>query len=360
MFRHQYTLLHLISKHAVSVIILFIGSILGYEVVHFYTMLYGLHPWLGYLFGVIVLWVIGVAVFKIIRIWRAFPRYPEPPRPTRFRPQASPAYLRAYGVYLRKYSMLLAENRHLSPERREALKADWEGKGRRVTWELIHTREREKIQPAIEELDRQAEVLIRNTVRDTMAAVILSPFRAVDSFFIMYRNSVLFGQLVQLYYHRPTFKQTGRVLLDVLKVVAAVNVLSFTERFTERLMSQMPILDRTTDDLLQGLGAGLLTTAIGRATQQRCHTIGPWEAQEEVQRYRTVTKTFVKYVRGIFHEDVIPGLSRTWLKSWHRMKDLFTRKETVSPTLWEPPKSDKYPLPLKRAWFRNLRMGKWS
>jgi len=83
-------------------------------------------------------------------------------------------------------------------------------------------------------------------------------------------------------------------------MVATVNILSYTERFTQKLMSSVPILDKTTDDITQGTNAGILITAVGKATIQRCRAYQGWNIDEQVENFRKISREFLLYVKDIY------------------------------------------------------------
>ena len=132
---------------------------------------------------------------------------------------------------------------------------------------------------------------------------------------------------MKLYSQRPSIKETYNVCRDVLKMVATVNILSYTERFTQKLMSSVPILDKTTDDIIQGTNAGILITAVGKATIQRCRAYQGWNIDEQVENFRKTSREFLLYVKDIISLDVVPTLSKPWKRAWEYMKDLLANDE---------------------------------
>ncbi len=115
---------------------------------------------------------------------------------------------------------------------------------------------------------------------------------------------------MKLYSQRPSIKETYNVFRDVLKRVATVNILSYTERFTQKLMSSVPILDKTTDDIIQGTNAGILITAVGKATIQRCRVYQGWNIDEQVENFRKTSREFLLYVKDIISLDDVKLLEK--------------------------------------------------
>jgi hypothetical protein len=316
----------------------FFGALLGLvllaEAARGYRALQALHPLLGYLFLLLLLGLTGWCGWMVTGVMRRFPRVPVPPDPEALGGPESPRYRRARLEYDYRLFRVLQQNPNLSDYRLDMLRstlADRPGKGRFrkpvPPAEYLRFLDVLILEPALKELDQRAEELIRRAVRDTMVTVLLSPWRTADLVFVLYHNLSLFLALVRCYYVRPGLLSTIRILFDVLQVVAAVNLLNFMDRFTERLMARVPLLDRATDDLVQGFGAGLLTAAVGKTTMRRCRLVTPWNREQERSHCRTTAKAFLGYVREIFHQEILPGLSRPWVRGWHKVKGIFGKAE---------------------------------
>jgi uncharacterized membrane protein YcjF (UPF0283 family) len=174
---------------------------------------------------------------------------------------------------------------------------------------------------SLNELDDQAEVIVRKTVRDTMVSVTLSPYRSVDGIFVIYRNIVMFNQLMRLYNQRPAISDVVSYFKDVIKLVVGVNVLGYSEKLMEQLLKNVPLLNRTSDDIIQGIGAGILTTSVGKATIQRCRCIDNWDKDEEKEIFNSTVKAFYGYVKEILSNDVMPNIRKPFSKTWEKIKD---------------------------------------
>ncbi|MBC8213781.1 MAG: DUF697 domain-containing protein [Candidatus Marinimicrobia bacterium] len=310
------------------------------ELLQAFQVLSSLHPTVGWIFiGVIfcgVLWFI----YRFRSAIRAFPRAITPPNPEEYNNSTMDKYNKAYIVYLRKYCNELLTNPELDDDNRNQLQNSIKSAPHPLTKDWLEV---ECISPMLLELNKKAEIIVRNTVRDTMTAVILSPFRSLDSFVVISRNAQMFMNLVRLYNHHPGIFQIGRYAKDVLIIVTSVNILNYTERLTENFMRNIPILNRTTDDVIQGVGAGILTTAVGRAAINRCRAYGVWDQESEKINFVKASLGFGKHVRGIFADDVLPSLGNLWTEAWKKVKYAYdkTIDKTQATTDFSKEKSNR-------------------
>ena len=136
----------------------------------------------------------------------------------------------------------------------------------------------------------------------------------------------MFNQILRIYKQRPAITEFIQTMKDVLKIVVGVNILNYTQKFTEKLMSKIPLLDRATDDILQGIGAGILTTSVGKATIRRGRCYKQWDPEKELENFGKSVSAFLSYVRGIITKDVLPRFTRPFEKNWNKIKSFFTKK----------------------------------
>lgn len=335
MFAEQVQLIWKVAKRALIALGLILLFVVLIEIIQAYQILSTITPLLGWAFLLVVTGLIVWGARSIYRPFKIFPRAPRPPSPEQYIGDHFEDYHKAYIVYLSEFAGRLSENKNLSSEQQTRLARSMNGEAAftpaassQDLEKRIAAIDEQLITPALTELDEKAETIVRNCVRDTASAVILSPFRAADAFFVLYRNGAMFLRLVKLYNQRPDLFETRRIFFDVMKVVAAVNILSFTEHFTERLMAGIPLLERHTDDIIQGIGAGILTTAVGKATIQRCRAYSGWDFDEEISSYRKMTGEFLGYVKGILAKDVLPPLSKPWKKGWGYVTSVFAKRRS--------------------------------
>jgi len=311
------------------------------EILRAYQTLSSFSPFLGFLFIGGIMGLFGWLGYKVYSVFRAFPKAITYPNPSLFNGSHSQEYLKAKKNYLKKYITELTQNPNLESSIKAELKKSYQFIPNESLDAQCQWLENHGIKPALKHLGEKADLIVRDTVRDTMVAVIMSPFRSFDSFLVIYRNAYMFMALVKLYRHHPGVMQFYKYTKDVLMIVASVNILHFTERLTENIMRNIPVLNRTTDDVLQGMGAGLLTTAVGKATILRCMAYGPWDKNIEKGHYLEASKDFVGHVRGIFIEDVLPSLGSLWADAWKKVKTAFDATINKSPDITNPDENNR-------------------
>jgi hypothetical protein len=334
MFTDQLTLLWKIIKRGFYILGGLLLFIVVIEVIRALQTLASVHPLLAWVAGIVGIGSIVWGVLKLLRLLNEFPSALTSPNPDTLGGKESRTYLKAHLYYLQSVIEGLSKNKHLPIESRNGLSGvlsdsksfSTSGNTDQLNRRIV-TLDEDVISPALQQLDKQAEKKVQDTVRDTMVGVMLLPFKAADIYLVIYRNGVMFFELVSLYRQRPSIKETYNVFRDVLKMVATVNILSYTERFTQKLMASVPILDKTTDDIIQGTGAGILTTAVGKATIQRCRAYQGWNVDAEIESYRKTSLDFLGYVKDILGDDVVPPLSKQWKQAWGYMKGMFVKDE---------------------------------
>ena len=304
MFTNQLTLLWKIIKRGFYILGGLLLFIVVIEVIRALQTLAAVHTLLAWVAGILGIGSIIWGVWKLLNLLKEFPSALTSPNPDTLGGKESRTYLKAHLYYLQSVIEGLSKNKHLPIESRNGLYGvlsdsksfSTSGNADQVKRRIV-TLDEDVIFPALKQLDDQAEKKVQDTVRDTMVGVMLLPFKAADIYLVIYRNGVMFFELVKLYSQRPSIKETYNVFRDVLKMVATVNILSYTERFTQKLMASVPILDKTTDDIIQGTGAGLLTTAVGKATIQRCRAYQGWNTESEIESFRKTSLDFLGYVK---------------------------------------------------------------
>ena len=334
MFNDQLRILAKILKRVAYFTVSIFIFILIIEIIRMIQTLISIHPILAWSVGIIISLSILWGIWKIYRLMRSFPTSPKPPKLSKFEGKHSSAYKKEYIEYLIKIAKSLVNNNNINKSIISVLKTRLNDEKYSLIQnspdalgDLIESIEADLIKPALSELDELAEIAVKNTVRDTMIGVMLLPFKAADIYLVVYRNGMMFFELIKIYNVRPTIGHTYEIFKDVVKMVATVNILSYTERFTQRLMANLPILDKTADDIIQGTGAGVMTTAVGKATIQRCRTFTYWNIEEQLPAYKKVTRDFFVYVKFILSDDVLPLLSTPWKQSWGYIKGLFIKSD---------------------------------
>ncbi len=285
------------------------------EVLQAYQVLRGVHPFFGYLFVCVVLIGLGwITAYYIISMLRR-PTVLIPP-PKRDMQTASSREVRKYAKYLSGVMDRLSNNdlvpegerQQLEEKARMLLSEAKSTSDARLLIPVLTDHETEIILPVVKLLDEEAERKVRACVRDTMVAVAVSPWRSTDLMVVIYRNYKMVLDLTRIYNSRPHLKEQVSVFGDVLKIVATVQFLNLGSKFVENLASCIPVVGRFTDDIAQGVGAGLITSLAGHTTMGRCRSFTGWSEDEATSDMAAKLKSFIKDLRGIVRDSVIPAL----------------------------------------------------
>jgi hypothetical protein len=285
------------------------------ECVQAFQILSTVHPLLGWLFLVVLLGAVGwaVAYYTVAMMRRPTVLLPPPRRDLN---TATGRDVRRYARYLVAVMSRLAENPWVAEEARTALRreaAALKGRigGKSATMALV-TVVGEAIDnvivPAVEPLDQVAAQRVRSCVRDTMLGVTVSPWRSMDLFVVLYRNGRMVLEVSSIYNGRPGLREQLRIFSDVLKIAATVQFLNIGSKLIENLTSWIPVLGRFTDDIAQGIGAGLFTSVTGYATIDRCRAFRGWDEAEARSGMAAKLKQFMVDLKGIVSDSVLPAL----------------------------------------------------
>jgi uncharacterized membrane protein YcjF (UPF0283 family) len=251
-------------------------------------------------------------------IWRGMGRYPRALRPPPLPPldEATHQELKRYARYLIAYMRRLSRNRNLSEEEAARLLDEIDSMHGLLNHHplnedlirIIEKTDTEVLPPVLKSLKNRAEKEIRRSVRDVMLGVTLSPYHSVDILIVLYRNFAMIFRVMAVYETRPAPRAQLRILRDVLRVIATVNLLYVGRNLIENLFSFIPWVGRVADDIGQGLGAGLFTSAAGHAVIDRCSTYHEWEKDAAVESLAAQTRDFLRDVKNIFTKDVLPDI----------------------------------------------------
>ena len=299
---------------------LIVGVLLSFfaavEVLRAFQTLHGLHPAAGYAFlgliALLVAWVLWRVIWAI-----AAHRPPLTPPAIRDRENASMQELERYNRYLARYIRRLTGNEAIPEEVRNSAAADLAalhgkltgGSDRDVLLETARKSETEIVEPLLKPLDAQADKHVRACVRDVTIGVALSPYRSADLLIVLYKNLVTLRRIIIVYNSRPTLREQFRVFRDILSVVATVNFLNLFGKMLDSL-SGVPVLGRYADNLAQGAGAGLMTSAAGHAAIDRCRAFRGWDKEQAKESLTGNLSGFLTDVKDIILKDVIPALGK--------------------------------------------------
>lgn len=293
--------------------VIVIGVLLSFfavlEVLRAYQTLYNFHPVAAWIFLGIVL---GLLIWLFAYVWinlAAFPRPLNPPRIADVE-NATEHQLKKYLRYLGRFMRRLSVNGFLSDSQRtlmlevvgrlEApLPSDRDG-----CLALIHSLENDRIRPALRTLDDLASRQVRDSMRDIMLFVALSPYKSADLLIVLYRNLMMIVRVVRVYRVRPALSEQLGIFTDVINVIATVNYINMGKNLIEGIGSRVPGVGRFVDDIAQGIGAGFMTTIAGHAAMDRCRAFRGWNAVEAKRNMLSQVGDFYTDVKDIFFKDV--------------------------------------------------------
>jgi len=294
---------------------IFLSFIALTEILHLYSILYGISPYLGLAFLCITVAILLLGLLYIFIYIRKKPKVLTPPQIEDFS-SASQVEWEAYFIYLTKYQERLLKNPSLSTgeidtafKKIKELEAFYRSDNQQDKQQQhIFNTEKEVIEPLLAKLDEKAEKEVRKCVRDIMIGVTLSPYRTADLFIVIYRNCIMMLRIMKIYQSRPVLAEQLLIFRDVLKVVATVNYMNFGEKLMEQFLSCVPYIGRSVDDFAQGIGAGLLTSTAGHGTIQRCRAYKRWDHDAATHTLSTRVKSLFFDVKNIFKRDVLPRM----------------------------------------------------
>jgi len=283
------------------------------EILRAYQILRGMHPIAGYVFLAVVL---GLLLWCIIYVWGNMAVFPKPLKPPRIDDvqTATDRQLKRYIQYLKRFLRRLSTNPNLSEDDRTRLTngvsrlESNDPCGRTEMLNLIASVEDDTIRPVLKTLDAAAAKQVRDSMRDIMVGVTLSPYKSADLMIVLYRNLVMVVRIVRVYRVRPALSEQLRIFSDIINVIATVNYINMGKNLIEGLASRVPGIGRFVDDIAQGIGAGFMTTITGHAAMDRCRAFRGWNETEAKRHLLSHVGDFYNDVKDMFFKDVWSGL----------------------------------------------------
>lgn len=296
---------------AAGLLLAFFAAVEIFRVLVFF---YRLHPAAGMAFLAVSVLLLFVVVFRVGWALRRIPRVLEAPDVPEPLEDASTAEVRRYARYLARYIHRLRHNPGVSGTLKKETAADrhaFEDLARRNTSKdqllpAVRRMETNVVAPMLAALREQAEKEVRGSVRDVMLGVTLSPYHSLDLLIVLYRNIGMILRVTRLYASRPLPREQWKIVWDVAKVLATVNFFHMGRKLFDGLFANLPLIGRAADDIGQGLGAGLFTSAAGHAAMLRCEAYRGWEKREAAETLLSRTGRFFADVRDLFLKDVLP------------------------------------------------------
>ena len=297
--------------------VIVIGVLLSFfavlELIRAYQTLYAFHPVAGYIFAAVI---VGLLIWLVIYVWGNMAVFPKPLNPPKIDDcaAASDRQLKKYLRYLRRFLLRLMGNHNLTDEDRSQIAAALSQLESQTTFDrpaclsLIESIETNHIKPALKTLDVQASKQVRDSMRDIMVGVTLSPYKSADLLIVLYRNLVMVVRIVKVYRVRPALSEQLRIFSDIINVIATVNYINMGKNLIEGLASRVPGIGRFMDDIAQGIGAGFMTTITGHAAMDRCRSFRGWNEADAKRHLLSHVGDFYNDVKDIFFKDVWGGI----------------------------------------------------
>lgn len=294
-----------------------IGVLLSFfavlEILRAYQTLYNFHPVAGYIFAAIV---VGLLLWLVFYVWSnlaVFPRALTPPQIDDVK-NATDRQLKKYIRYLKNFLRRLAANPNLSDDEITQISnalsklQEQTSTNRTECVNLITAIEQNHIAPVLKTLDAAASKQVRDSMRDIMVGVTLSPYKSADLLIVLYRNLVMVIRVVRVYRVRPALSEQLRIFSDIINVIATVNYINMGKNLIEGLGSKVPGIGRFVDDIAQGIGAGFMTTIAGHAAMDRCRAFRGWDEAEAKKHLLSHIGDFYSDVKDMFFKDVWTGV----------------------------------------------------
>lgn len=263
------------------------------EVLRAYQILYDTNPYAGYGFLVVVALLLAYVVWQV----RAIFAYRMALKPPALPGEGSltDKQVKIFRRHMQRVARRFAENPILASEHLDEVDAmrmaveslpETGNDDGNVFRSAVEAIEREHISPLLKHLDRHAEGVVSDNVGLVSLGTALSPYRSVDMYIVLARNARMVNQILRIYRTRPTPGETVKVFYDIVRVVAAVNLINAMDNVWTGIGRHVPFIGRYGEAMSEGLFSGLLTSVAGHAAIDRCRSYRPWSREEAVRTYR--------------------------------------------------------------------------
>jgi len=115
-------------------------------------------------------------------------------------------------------------------------------------------------------------------------------------------------RIMKIYNSRGRPGEQLAILGKTLNVVATVNYIGMGKDLLRGLGAKLPGAGRFLDDIVQGTGAGFMTSVVGHAAQYCCRSFKGWDEEEAREDLRQRVKDFYKDVKDLFKKDILPAM----------------------------------------------------
>ena len=138
--------------------------------------------------------------------------------------------------------------------------------------------ERERIEPILAPLDREADRVIRSEALAVGVSTAISPNGTLDAFLVLWRNANLVSRLANVYYGKPGVTGSLRILRDVS---GAALLATYLEGLTEAAGGLLRgvlggVAGVVAGPVVDGSVNALATLRIGYLAKARCRSFKAW------------------------------------------------------------------------------------
>ncbi|MCU0726538.1 MAG: YcjF family protein [Planctomycetes bacterium] len=251
-------------------------------------------------------WLLGPPVARFVRV----PRAVTPPKlPGKDEPWAA-ADVSARAAFLGAYLDSMGRNGML----REAWPAVVAAKGDLLRLprpadpaaarETLARFERERLEPLLAPLDRQADSLIRKEALAVGVATALSPNGALDAFLVLWRNANLVSRLANVYYGRPGIRGSLRILGDV---GSAALLATYAQGISEAVGGVLKgvfgsVVGVVAGPVLDGTVNAAATHRIGTLAKARCRSFKAWNEATKLEKAKEAFLSAAASTKDLFFE----------------------------------------------------------
>ena len=285
------------------------------ETLRAYQILRDTHEFLGYGFLVLVAGLLLYVVWQIRAIF-AYRQVLTPPE-LPDEGEITVKQAKRFKQHLQRVSKRFSNNPNLVSNSRqlERLQASVEalpepvGDGTNVS-DAILAIERDHVAPLLKVLDKAAEDVVSDNVGLVSIGTALSPYRSVDMYIVLARNTRMINRILHIYRTAPTPRETLLVFYDILRVVAAINLINAMDNIWTGLGRHVPFFGRYGEAMSEGVFSGLLTSVAGHAAIDRCSSYRPWSKDEAVREYKSKMGRWSADVIGILKRYSVDKLKK--------------------------------------------------
>ncbi|MDX1592212.1 MAG: DUF697 domain-containing protein [Balneolaceae bacterium] len=212
-------------------------------------------------------------------------------------------------LYIRLPSRLIAPESEEGPEYDEYIEKLSErlASNPRVTLNKIENRE--QLQEALTELDKESNIVIKKTAYRAFITTAISQNGALDALFILGLQFRLVWELARIYSQRPNLKEMSFLYTNVMVTAFIASSLDEAEYFEilESSMSQgigsvismLPGTSLVVNSTITGSSNAFLTLRVGKVAQKYCNSL----VRKERQTIRnSATSEAAKMLAGIIYD----------------------------------------------------------